>query len=155
VAKKKVGDVSLPERNAWIDQGSDLSIRRQCALAGLARSSWYYRPCGESEENLLYMRLIDEQYVFTSPKFTHKADFYNLDAIIAVGYRVNGRQATRFRICATQTLKEFILKGFVLDDERLKQGKRFGKDYFDWAGKKNLSECFTALAYLRLKKRAE
>lgn len=58
-------------------------------------------------------------------------DFYNLDAIIAVGYRVNSRQATQFRIWATQTLKEFIIKGFVLDDERLKQGKNFGKDYFD------------------------
>ena len=58
-------------------------------------------------------------------------DFYNLDAVIAVGYRVNSKQATQFRIWATQTLKEFIIKGFVLDDERLKQGKRFGKDYFD------------------------
>ncbi|MDP2682166.1 MAG: virulence RhuM family protein [Deltaproteobacteria bacterium] len=58
-------------------------------------------------------------------------DFYNLDAIIAVGYRVNSRQATKFRIWATKTLKEFIVKGFVLDDERLKQGRRFGKDYFD------------------------
>lgn len=58
-------------------------------------------------------------------------DFYNLDAIIAVGYRVNSKQATQFRIWATQTLKEFIIKGFVLDDERLKQGKDFGKDYFD------------------------
>lgn len=58
-------------------------------------------------------------------------DFYSLDAVIAVGYRVNSKQATAFRIWATQTLKEFIIKGFVLDDERLKQGKKFGKDYFD------------------------
>ncbi len=58
-------------------------------------------------------------------------EFYNLDAIIAVGYRVNSHQATQFRIWATKTLREFIIKGFVLDDERLKQGKRFGKDYFD------------------------
>jgi hypothetical protein len=58
-------------------------------------------------------------------------EFYNLDAIIAVGYRVNSRQATQFRIWATQVLREFLVKGFVLDDERLKQGKRFGKDYFD------------------------
>jgi hypothetical protein len=58
-------------------------------------------------------------------------DFYNLDAIIAVGYRVNSFEATQFRIWATRTLKEFIIKGFVLDDERLKQGKRLGKDYFD------------------------
>jgi hypothetical protein len=60
-----------------------------------------------------------------------KLDYYNLDAIIAVGYRVNSHQATQFRIWATKTLREFIIKGFVLDDERLKQGKRFGKDYFD------------------------
>jgi hypothetical protein len=58
-------------------------------------------------------------------------DFYNLDAIIAVGYRVNSYQATQFRIWATNTLREFIIKGFVLDDQRLKQGERFGKDYFD------------------------
>lgn len=58
-------------------------------------------------------------------------EFYNLDAIISVGYRVNSSQATQFRIWATQTLREFIIKGFVLDDERLKLNKRFGKDYFD------------------------
>ena len=60
-----------------------------------------------------------------------KVEFYNLDAIIAVGYRVNSKQATQFRIWATQTLKEFIIKGFVLNDEMLKNGKPFGKDYFD------------------------
>jgi hypothetical protein len=58
-------------------------------------------------------------------------NFYSLDAIIAVGYRVNSYQATQFRIWATATLREFIIKGFVLDDERLKLNKRFGKDYFD------------------------
>ena len=57
--------------------------------------------------------------------------FYNLDAIISVGYRVNSRRATHFRIWATKVLKEYMVKGFVLDDERLKQGKTvFGKDYF-------------------------
>src|SRR5690554_762788 len=61
----------------------------------------------------------------------YKTTFYNLDAIIAVGYRVNSSRATKFRIWATKTLKEFIIKGFVIDDERLKQGKDFGKDYFD------------------------
>ena len=62
----------------------------------------------------------------------YKTNFYNLDAIISVGYRVNSKQATQFRIWATKTLKEFIIKGFVLDDERLKQGNQvFGKDYFD------------------------
>jgi hypothetical protein len=61
-----------------------------------------------------------------------KLAYYNLDAIIAVGYRVNSYQATQFRIWATRVLKEFVVKGFVLDDERLKQGgKLFGKDYFE------------------------
>ena len=63
---------------------------------------------------------------------SYQTRYYNLDAIIAVGYRVNSYQATQFRIWATATLREFIIKGFVLDDERLKQGKQvFGKDYFD------------------------
>ena len=56
--------------------------------------------------------------------------FYNLDAIIAVGYRVNSLQATRFRQWATKTLKEYIVKGFILNDDMLKNGKAFGKDYF-------------------------
>ncbi len=61
----------------------------------------------------------------------YKTKFYSLDAIISVGYRVNSAQATRFRIWATNTLREYIIKGFVLDDERLKNGRHFGKDYFD------------------------
>ncbi len=62
----------------------------------------------------------------------YQTRYYNLDAIIAVGYRVNSYQATQFRIWATTTLREFITKGFLLDDERLKRGKQiFGKDYFD------------------------
>ncbi len=60
-----------------------------------------------------------------------EVDFYSLDMVIAVGYRVNSFQATQFRIWATKTLREFIVKGFVLDDERLKQGKQFGADYFE------------------------
>lgn len=63
---------------------------------------------------------------------TYQTTFYNLDAIIAVGYRVNSYEATQFRIWATQTLREYLIKGFVLDDERLRLGtSRFGKDYFD------------------------
>jgi len=57
-------------------------------------------------------------------------EFYNLDAIISVCYRVNSRQATQFRIWATERLKEYLIKGFILDDERLKNGIYFGKDYF-------------------------
>jgi hypothetical protein len=62
---------------------------------------------------------------------TRTVDFYNLDVIIAVGYRVNSKKATRFRQWATKTLKEYVQKGFVLNDEMLKNGKPFGRDYFD------------------------
>lgn len=68
-------------------------------------------------------------------------DFYNLDAIISVGYRVNSRSATKFRIWATGVLKEYMIKGFVLDDERIKQGESiFGKDYF-----RELLECVRSI----------
>jgi hypothetical protein len=71
-------------------------------------------------------------------KFAHTATdgknyqtkFYNLDAIISVGYRVNSKKATQFRIWATKILKEYIIKGFAMDDDRLKNGRYFGKDYF-------------------------
>lgn len=66
-----------------------------------------------------------------SRSVTRTIDHYNLDAIIAVGYRVNSKKATRFRQWATKTLKEYIRKGFVLNDEMMKNGRPFGKDYFD------------------------
>jgi len=67
-----------------------------------------------------------------SREVKRKMEFYSLDAIISVGYRVNSRQATQFRIWATKTLKEYLIKGFALDDQRLKQGGQlFGQDYFD------------------------
>ena len=62
---------------------------------------------------------------------TKPTNFYNLDAIIAVGYRVNSKKATRFRQWATKTLREYIQKGFVLNDEMMKNGRAFGRDYFD------------------------
>ena len=63
-------------------------------------------------------------------KTSRELTFYSLDAIIAVSYRVNSKEATDFRIWATNTLKEYIKKGFVLNDEMLKNGPKFGKDYF-------------------------
>lgn len=65
-----------------------------------------------------------------SRQVTRKLEYYNLDAVISVGYRVNSAQATQFRIWATALIKEYIIKGFAMDDERLKNGKFFGKDYF-------------------------
>jgi hypothetical protein len=82
---------------------------------------------GELNENAVYSIL---EYTANDGK-QYQTKFYNLDAIISVGYRINSAKATQFRIWATKTLKEFITKGFVLDDERLKQGNTvFGKDYF-------------------------
>ncbi len=77
------------------------------------------------------MEITTEHGAIEGKTQTKETNFYNLDAIISVGYRVNSAKATQFRIWATKTLKEFIQKGFVMDDERLKQGTQvFGKDYF-------------------------
>lgn len=82
----------------------------------------------QREATIRKIRIVQQE---GNRQVSRELDFYSLDAIIAVGYRVNSYNATQFRIWATNTLKEFIIKGFVLDDERLKQGKKFGKDYFD------------------------
>lgn len=88
-------------------------------------------------KEIFKMKELDENSVIRKIRITaadgknYQTQFYNLDAIIAVGYRVNSYEATRFRIWATKVLREFITKGFVLDDERLKQGQMWGKDYFD------------------------
>ena len=85
---------------------------------------------GELEENSTFKEILQVQ-LEGNRQVSRNQKFYNLDAIISVGYRVNSTKATQFRIWATQTLKEYIIKGFVLDDERLKQGQTvFGKDYF-------------------------
>ena len=86
--------------------------------------------CGELKENAT-IRKIGIVQTEGEREVNRSQMMYNLDAIIAVGYRVNSYQATQFRIWATAVLKEYIIKGFVLDDERLKQGKHFGQDYFD------------------------
>jgi len=95
------------------------------------------RTVNEHLQNIFKTNELAEDSVIRKIRITaadgknYLTNFYNLDAIIAVGYRVNSYQATQFRIWATRTLREFIIKGFVLDDERLKQGRHFGKDYFD------------------------
>jgi len=95
------------------------------------------RTISEHLQNIFTDKELEEAAVIRKIRTTasdgkaYQTNFYNLDAIISVGYRVNSSQATQFRIWATQTLREFMIKGFVLDDERLKFNKRFGKDYFD------------------------
>ena len=77
------------------------------------------------------LRKIERVQTEGSREVRRQIEHYNLDAVISVGYRVNSAEATQFRIWATQTLRKFVVKGFVLDDERLKLNKRFGRDYFD------------------------
>ena len=88
---------------------------------------------GELEENMVVskMETTTRHGAVQGKTQTNDTKFYNLDAIIAVGYRVNSKKATRFRQWATKTLKEYIQKGFVLNDDLMKNGRLFGKDYFD------------------------
>ena len=88
---------------------------------------------GELNEDVVIskMEITTQHGAIEGKTQTQETQFYNLDAIISVGYRVNSAKATQFRIWATNVLKEYMIKGFVLDDERLKQGgQTFGKDYF-------------------------
>jgi hypothetical protein len=83
------------------------------------------------EEELIESSVLSILETTAKDNKNYNTNYYNLDAIISVGYRVNSTKATQFRIWATKTLKEYIIKGFVLDDDRLKQGQTlFGKDYF-------------------------
>lgn len=122
-------DILLQDENLWLTQ------KGLAELFGVERSviTKHLKNIYDSDE-------LDK--VSTCAKFAQvqqegnravrrELEYYNLDAIISVGYRVNSSKATQFRIWATKTLKEFIIKGFVLNDERLKQGQTvFGQDYF-------------------------
>lgn len=120
-------EVIVQDETVWLTQ------KAMGELFGVAKST-----ISEHLSNIFLSQELVEDSVVRKIRTTaadgknYNTQFYNLDAIISVGYRVNSQQATQFRIWATKTLKEFIIKGFVLDDERLKQGKKlFGKDYFD------------------------
>jgi hypothetical protein len=123
--KKKVG-VLYYDENFWLTQRA-LARLFNVKVPAVSKHLKNIFDSGELEEDSVVSIL----ETTAADGKTYKTKYYNLDAIIAVGYRVNSYQATQFRIWATKTLKEFIIKGFVLDDERLKQGKHFGKDYFD------------------------
>lgn len=119
-------NVTYHNENFWLSQ----KMIAQLFDCSVDNVSLHLKNIFNSEE-LNPNSVIEEFSVTASDRKNYKTKFYNLDAIIAVGYRVNSKQATQFRIWATQTLKEFIIKGFVLNDEMLKNGKPFGKDYFD------------------------
>jgi hypothetical protein len=110
-----------------------LTLNRMAELFGTTKQAISYHIQQIYESGELDRQATVKDILTVQPeggrKVSRKLDYYHLDTIIAVGYRVNSQQATQFRIWATQTLREFIVKGFVLDDERLKRGQRFGKDY--------------------------
>lgn len=124
------GDVKLnvlyDKQNIWLNQ------KQMSALFGVS-----VKTISEHLQNIFRSLELTEDLVIRNFRSTasdgkiYETRFYNIDAIIAVGYRVNSKQATAFRIWATKILKDFIIKGFVLDAERLKNGPKFGHDYFD------------------------
>ena len=131
-AEKEVVNVVFHDENFWLTQ------------KGMAELFGVKVPAiSKHLKNIFLDEELDETMVISKMEITtphgaiegktqiNEANFYNLDAIIAVGYRVNSKKATRFRQWATKTLKEYIQKGFVLNDEMMKNGRPFGKDYFD------------------------
>jgi hypothetical protein len=123
------GDVKvetlLYNENIWLSQ------KRIAELFGVTIPT-----VNEHLKNIFNSSELDENSVIRNFRTTatdgkkYNTKYYNLDAILSIGYRVNSRQATYFRQWATKTLKEYIIKGFAIDDERLKNGQHFGKDYF-------------------------
>jgi len=118
-------EVILNEETVWLSQKSIAQLFG-VQVPAISKHLKNIFETGELEENSVISIL---ETTATDNK-TYQVKYFNLDAIISVGYRVNSRQATQFRIWATKTLKEYIIKGFIMDDERLKNGRYFGKDYF-------------------------
>ncbi len=122
---KTTVEVLLNEDTLWLNQQQIAEL----FAVGKAAISKHFK-------NIFSANELDENSVVSILETTandgkiYQVKYYNLDAIISVGYRVNSSQATAFRIWATKQLKELIIKGFVMDDERLKNGRHFGQDYF-------------------------
>ena len=122
-------DVVVKDENIWVTQ------KAMAELFGVKVPAISKHLKNIFEEDELQQEVVVSKMEIVQSEGTRNikrlVDFYNLDAIISVGYRANSRKATKFRIWATQILKEYMQKGFAMDDERLKQGKTFfGKDYF-------------------------
>jgi len=118
-------ELILHEESVWLPQ------KRMAELFGVQRPA-----ITKHLKNIFESGELEEASVSSILEHTaedgknYQTRYYNLDAILSVGYRVNSSQATQFRIWATKILKEYIIKGFAMDDERLKNGQYFGKDYF-------------------------
>ncbi len=119
-------DVFFQEETAWLTQ------KKMAELFGVEVHTVNYHikeifNSGELNEDSVIRKI----RITAADGKSYLTSYYNLDMIISVGYRVNSRQATQFRIWATRVLREYIIKGFALDDERLKSGKSLRQDYFD------------------------
>ena len=128
-AQKEYVNVVFKDETFWLTQKSMAELFDVNSQAVTKHLANIYEE-GELEKDLTCSKMEQVQIEGTR-SVTRHLDFYNLDAIIAVGYRVNSKKATKFRQWATKTLKEYIQKGFVLNDDMLKNGRPFGKDYFD------------------------
>ena len=136
VYKSLEGEISINalvhEESIWLTQ-KEMSELFDVNKSSISRHLKNIFAEGELDEQVVVAKIATttEHGAMANKTQTTLSQYYNLDAIISVGYRVNSRRATQFRIWATRVLKEYIQKGFVMDDERLKQGKAsFGKDYF-------------------------
>ena len=131
-AEKEVVNVVFHDENFWLTQKgmAELFGVKVPAISKHLKNIFLDEELDESVV-VSKMEITTPHGAIEGKTQTNEANFYNLDAIIAVGYRVNSKKATRFRQWATKTLKEYIQKGFVLNDEMMKNGRPFGRDYFD------------------------
>ena len=131
-AEKEVVNVVFHDENFWLTQKgmAELFGVKVPAISKHLKNIFLDEELDESMV-VSKMEITTPHGAIEGKTQTNEANFYNLDAIIAVGYRVNSKKATRFRQWATKTLKEYIQKGFVLNDEMMKNGHPFGRDYFD------------------------
>ena len=131
-AEKEVVNVVFHDENFWLTQKgmAELFGVKVPAISKHLKNIFLDEELDESMV-VSKMEITTPHGAIEGKTQTNEANFYNLDAIIAVGYRVNSKKATRVRQWATKTLKEYIQKGFVLNDEMMKNGRPFGKDYFD------------------------
>ena len=131
-AEKEVVNVVFHDENFWLTQKgmAELFDVKVPAISKHLKNIFLDEELDESMV-VSKMEITTPHGAIEGKTQTNEANFYNLDAIIAVGYRVNSKKATRFRQWATKTLKEYIQKGYVLNDEMMKNGRPFGKDYFD------------------------
>ena len=131
-AEKEVVNVVFHDENFWLTQKgmAELFGVKVPAISKHLKNIFLDEELDESMV-VSKMEITTPHGAIEGKTQTNEANFYNLDAIIAVGYRVNSKKATRFRQWATKTLKEYIQKGFILNDEMMKNGRPFGRDYFD------------------------